>query len=108
MERHEDEKLWDLLGIARADQRSAFFARNVVRTIRQTRRPAHPSLRWQRFVSVGSLAAVALGMMLAFQSFTKQSGKASADDAQLVVEMDEVFTPPDEESPIDDELTLEI
>ena len=35
MNREDDQRLWDLLGTARSPAASPFFARNVVRTIRQ-------------------------------------------------------------------------
>jgi hypothetical protein len=67
MERKEDEQLWDLLGQARTPEVSPFFARNVVRDIRQE--PAW-RVRLRRWLTPGllipttSLAAAFLAALI--------------------------------------------
>lgn len=61
MTRSDDERLWDLLGRARQPQASPFFARDVLRKIREEQ-PAKTSwttwLGWRRLVPVTGFAAL--------------------------------------------------
>lgn len=54
----EHDGLWDFLGKARRHEASPFFARNVLREIRQSAKPA-----WflQRWFAPTAFAAIALG-----------------------------------------------
>src|SRR5437764_15036132 len=71
MKREEDEKLWDLLGHSAEPKVSPFFARHVLRKIRQAQgeRVARPwcNLRWlvpAAGVAVAMFAAVSLRFQL--------------------------------------------
>jgi hypothetical protein len=59
MKREEDEPLWGLLGHSSVPKVSPFFARNVVRKIRQERPGTAPSRWWQArwFVPTTAFAA---------------------------------------------------
>ena len=46
MNREDDRQLWDLLGHSRVPEPSPFFARNVVRAIRNGAAPRSPLLSW--------------------------------------------------------------
>ena len=68
MKREDDQQLWDLLGQARPAEVSPFFARNVVRRIRE--RPGH--FEWLRgwlrpriLIPATGLAAAVITAMLA-------------------------------------------
>jgi hypothetical protein len=68
MKREDDQQLWDLLGQATPSQVSPFFARNVVRRIRQ--RPARFEwirswLRPRRLVPVMGVAIAVIATILA-------------------------------------------
>ena len=70
MKREDDEKLWDLLGHSAEPKVSPFFARNVVRKIREGREETPSrhwfSLRW--LVPASGLAvAIAAALMLRIQ-----------------------------------------
>jgi hypothetical protein len=69
MERGDDPQLWDLLGHSKVPEPSAFFARNVLRAIRQekTSRGGVTSwFHWRRLIP--SLSAVA-AILVAFFTF---------------------------------------
>ena len=67
MKREDDQQLWDLLGQARPTDVSPFFARNVVRTIRQ-RPQRFGSLRRlfspRKVIPATALAAAIVAAML--------------------------------------------
>src|SRR5438874_1666569 len=48
MRREDDQELWDLLGQTKAPAASTFFARNVVRQVRQGGSDRVDFLRWLR------------------------------------------------------------
>lgn len=68
MKREDDQQLWDLLGRARPVEVSPFFARNVLRTLRESRQRFEGLRRWLRprvIVPATGLAVVVIAMMLA-------------------------------------------
>ncbi len=68
MKREDDQQLWDLLGHASAPKLSPFFARNIVRTIRQRSRPLESLGNWfsrRRLVPVAGLAVAVVAAVLA-------------------------------------------
>jgi hypothetical protein len=70
MNREEDPKLWDLLGRAKGVEPSAFFARNVVRTVRVAKPEKHGLMAW---LSLGRVApALSVAIVLAIAGFTFQ------------------------------------
>jgi len=63
MKREDDEQLWDLLGRAAERKVSPFFARNVLRQIRQQPRFSERVARWlswRQLVPASALAVVAV------------------------------------------------
>ncbi len=63
MKREDDQELWDLLGKADAPALSPFFARNVVRQIRQEPNWRENVARWLSPRRVIPAAAVALAIV---------------------------------------------
>ena len=57
----ENDALWDLLGKASHRKASPFFARNVLREIRQSAKPAWFFPRW---LAPAAFAAIAVGFAL--------------------------------------------
>jgi hypothetical protein len=67
MKREDDEPLWDLLGKAPRPELSPFFARNVVRRIREQPRWAVRARSWlsvRKLVPISGLAAAIVGTFL--------------------------------------------
>ena len=62
MKREEDQELWDLLGRAEAPALSPFFARNVVRQVRQEPDWRENMRRWLSLRRLIPAAAVALAI----------------------------------------------
>ena len=66
MKREDDEKLWDLLGRAAQPDISPFFARNVLRRVREQSRWVIALRNWfsvRRLVPVSGLAAAILAVI---------------------------------------------
>ena len=65
MKREDDQELWDLLGKSSAPAMSPFFARNVVRQVRQERSARDSFVAWLRprlLVPAAAVAVVAAGI----------------------------------------------
>ncbi len=66
MERQDDPRLWDLLGHSRTPEPSPFFARNVLRAVREERQSPHAIASWfqlRRLIpSFSALAAVVVAV----------------------------------------------
>jgi hypothetical protein len=116
MDRHEDEKLWDLLGHSAEPKVSSFFARNVVRKIRQAQgeTPARPwwHLRWAvpaAGVAMAIIAAFSLRVQMPKQSHSNPAGDSvamsEAQDGDLVADLDDLFASDDSNS-LDDSVLL--
>jgi hypothetical protein len=71
MKREDDQPLWDLLGRAARSELSPFFARNVVRRIREERVTQVGWLRYwlspRRLVPAAALATVVIAATVAVQ-----------------------------------------
>ena len=105
MKREDDEKLWDLLGQAAEPKISPFFARNVLREVRQ---PAGwANLRaWftvRRFVPAASVVATLIAVFLWMQpslgpmadpEFTNMS----AQDYEVMADLDDLLASEDSNS----------
>ena len=65
MERKDDWKLWDLLGRSPEPRFSPFFARNVVRKVRQELSFFERTRSWLSFRRVAAASAVAIVVMWA-------------------------------------------
>jgi hypothetical protein len=89
MKREDDEQLWDLLGRAAEYKPSAFFARNVLREIRQAPRATQTAgwLTWRRLVPASAVLAAIVAGILALQHPTK-SQYQSQGDADVVAKID--------------------
>ena len=115
MKREEDEQLWDLLGHSAAPQVSPFFARNVLRKIREAQGepPARPwwSLRWlvpAAGVAVAIIAAVSLRFQMPQRIHTDSRGNvltySEAQDGDLIADLDDLFS--DDSNSLDESVLL--
>jgi hypothetical protein len=109
MKREDDEKLWDLLGHSAEPKASPFFARNVVRKIREAQgeAPARPwwHLRWAvpaAGVAVAVIAAFSLRIQMPQQSRSDSRGDAltlsEAQDNDLMADLDDLVGADDSNS----------
>jgi anti-sigma-K factor RskA len=68
MQREDDQQLWDLLGRTAEPKLSPFFARNVLRGIRQEASRSGRAQNWfslRRLVAASAVAVVVIGMAIA-------------------------------------------
>lgn len=116
MKREEDEQLWDLLGHSTEPAISPFFARNVLRKIREAQgeAPARPwwSLRWlvpAAGVAVAVIAAVSIRFQVPVRTHTESRGDAlalsEAQDSDLIADLDDLVSGDDSNS-LDDSVLL--
>ncbi len=87
MNRIDDEPLWEVLGRARQPQVSPFFARNVLRRIRQGRRWAAALKSWLKPGELipASVAAIALVLGLALTQNTSVRDQMANGDLDPVI-----------------------
>jgi hypothetical protein len=116
MKREEDEKLWNLLGRATEPAASPFFARNVLRKIREARGESSPRsswyLRWlvpAAGVAVVIIAGLALPTQLINQSRSSSNLEAVAiadgQDSDLMADLDDLMAS-DDSSALEDAVLL--
>jgi len=116
MKREEDEKLWDLLGRSAEPKISPFFARNVVRKIREAQGEPSPrrwwNLRWAvpaAGVAVAIIAAVSLRFQMPERTQSDSRGDAlalsEAQDSDLMTDLDDLVAS-DESNSWDDGVLL--
>lgn len=88
MNREDDQPLWDLLGKSVSPPASPFFARNILREIRQKEVEAVGS-RWLSWRALGPLSGLAAVCALALHFFFSSSEPAreEIDLAQVMAEM---------------------
>ena len=89
MERQDDNELWDILGRVPEPTLSPFFARNVLRKIRQEATGVGRTRNWfslRRLVAASAVAVVVVGMAIATHHPVSQ--KASANDLDVVAKID--------------------
>ena len=104
MKREDDQQLWDLLGQAAESKLSPFFARNVLRQIRQKPRwfeRTRRRLRLRRLVPASGLAlAVIAAIIFAHHPSIHQNpaatepdpvAKIDAQDYEVVADLDELL-----------------
>jgi hypothetical protein len=115
MKREEDEKLWDLLGRATESAASPFFARNVLRKIREAQGES-ASRRWWNvrwLVPAAGVAVVIIaGLALPNQIIKQQRSNsrpgvvalADSQDSELMADLDDLMGSDD--SALEDAVTL--
>jgi hypothetical protein len=89
MEREDDKQLWDILGRGPEPTLSPFFARNVLRKIRQEAAGFERVRNWlslRRLVAASAVAVVVVGMAIA--THHPISRTASASDLDVVAKID--------------------
>jgi hypothetical protein len=101
MKREDDEKLWDVLGRSAEPKMSPFFARNVLRKIREEQPEASPRRWWmpQWLVPVAGVAVVIIAA-LTFpshliqrdqpQSSAQITAAAESQDNDLLADLDDL------------------
>jgi len=117
MKREDDEQLWDLLGRASKAEVSPFFARNVLRQIRQKQSEAGRWFSWRRLVpaSAVAVAMVATFLFVRHPSPQEQTSPESqvdpviaqidTQDYEVVADLDNLLDS-DDNSPWDDNSSL--
>ena len=116
MDREDDKKLWDILGQVPEPTLSPFFARNVVRSVRQGTTPfgrMRHWLSWRRLVAASAVAMVLIGMAIATHRPVSETTAPEADvvakidpqDYDVVADLDELIAW-DENSVWEDKPTL--
>jgi len=89
MERQDDKELWDILGRLPEPAVSPFFARNVLRKIRQDTTHLDRARNWfslRRLVAASAVAIVVVGMAIA--THHPVSRTTSANDSDVVAKID--------------------
>ncbi|MEY2562514.1 MAG: hypothetical protein QOH88_707 [Verrucomicrobiota bacterium] len=109
MDRDDDKKLWDLLGHAAEPKVSPFFARNVIREVRQPAR-AKAARGWFGFrgliPATGLAIALALAVFLRSQapvapapeSQSDAPALVSAQDYEMIADLDDLLASDDNTS----------
>ena len=92
MNRDEDKDLWDLLGEAKAPPVSPYFARNVLRTVREGResrgRFAWLPRHWR-------VPALAFGVLVVGSALLVDRGQRANEELQMIVLAQNVTESPD-------------
>ena len=89
MEPQDDKQLWDILGRVPGPTLSPFFARNVVRKIRQEATRFERARNWfslRRLVAASAVAIIVVGMAIATRHPISRT--ASANDLDVVAKID--------------------
>ena len=89
MEPEDDKQLWDVLGRVPGPILSPFFARNVVRKIRQKSTRFERARNWfslRRLAAASAIAIVVVGMAIA--THHPVSRTTSANDLDVVAKID--------------------
>jgi hypothetical protein len=100
MKREDDEKLWDLLGRSAEPKISPFFARNVLREIRESE--SRPRLGgWLQWLvpAAGVAVAIIAALFLRVQMPERNSSDRDSDilalmegqDSELIADMDDLI-----------------
>jgi len=101
MKREDDDKLWDLLGHSAEPKLSPFFARNVLRKIREEQPEVAPRRWWnpQWLVPAAGVAVVVIAALTfpghlverdQSQSSAEMATAAESQDNDLLADLDEL------------------
>lgn len=91
MERDDDRELWDALGRLPAPELSPFFARNVVRRIREESTRLQRVRSWfslRRIAMASAAGAVLVGILIATHAPVPILQKGSPNDLDVVAKID--------------------
>ncbi|PYK37904.1 MAG: hypothetical protein DME49_09855 [Verrucomicrobia bacterium] len=104
MKREDDEQLWELLGRLAEPKLSPFFARNVLRQVRQEPRlfeRARLWLSWRRLVPASGLALAVIAAIIALhqpgpsqrpsEAEPDVVAKVDPQDYEVVADLDELL-----------------
>jgi hypothetical protein len=115
MKREDDEKLWDLLGHSAEPKISPFFARNVLREIRESESRSRVG-GWLQWLVPASGVAVAIIAALSFRFQTPGGNHANpkpdnlvaieAQDSELIADLDDLVGADESNSWDDDSVLL--
>ena len=116
MKREDDKQLWDLLGRVPETKVSSFFARNILRQVRQEQSKAGRSwFSWRRLVPASAVAvAIIAAVVFVYNPSPQISSEAQVDpviaqidvqDYEVVADLDNLLAS-DENSPWDDNSSL--
>jgi hypothetical protein len=117
MKREDDQDLWDLLGRTAEPKLSPFFARNVLRQVRQEPSGFQRARKWlslRRLIPASALAIVVMGVIVATHHPVSQKSpdrepdvvaKIDPQDYEVVADLDELLAV-DENSLWDENSTL--
>lgn len=92
MKRKDDQELWDLLGRAEQPSLSPFFARNVLREIRQQPRWQDRLAQWfslRRLIPAAGVAVAILAGVISLQQ-PRDSGVSADSMPETVAQLDEI------------------
>lgn len=107
MNREDDEKLWDLLGRSPEPKVSPFFARNVLREVREpeSRSRVGDWLQWlvpAAGVAVAIIAALFLGVQTPGPNYSDPQAETlsfiESQDSELIADLDDLIEPDDNNS----------
>jgi hypothetical protein len=89
MKREDDQELWDLLGRAAEPELSPFFARNIVRQVRQDGSHSERMRKWISLRRLIPASAVAIALMTAITATHHPvSQKSSESEPDVVAKID--------------------
>jgi hypothetical protein len=89
MDREDDKQLWDILDRVRKPTVSPFFARNVVRSIRQEAtgfERVRSWFSWRRLAAASAAVVLVIGMAIATHHPVSQT--TAANDSDVVAKID--------------------
>jgi hypothetical protein len=89
MDRDDDKQLWDILGRVPEPKLSPFFARNVVRSVRQAAsrfERMRSWFSWRRLAAASAVVIVVIGMAVATHHPASQD--TAADDSEVIAKID--------------------
>ncbi len=112
MEREDDQELWDLLGKSSQPTLSPFFARNIVRQVRQAHAWRETALSWLRPKVLIPSAAAAVALIAALLTLQSPANdpqpsvdelpltiaQLNPEDYEVVAALDDLLASEEEES----------